>query len=107
MSHRTVHAVRFFIIVEVGRQERVVPEAHFLFLMEIIVLYEGFNAMSEGIQIVLFTSISGITDRHVRVSAVKGMEIIHMQGIGRGVTRTLMESIVQDELFIRNKTEST
>ena len=46
--------------------------------------------MSESIQIVLFTSVSGITDRHVRVSAVEGMEIIHMQRIG----------IVQNELFI-------
>lgn len=27
--------------------------------------------MSEGVQIVLFTSVSGITDRYVRVSAVK------------------------------------
>ena len=38
--------------------------------------------MSEGIQIVLLTPVSGIADRYVRVSAVKGMEIIHMQGIG-------------------------
>ena len=44
--------------------------------MKIIVLYKGFNAMSEGIQIVLLASVSCITDRYVRVSAVKGMEII-------------------------------
>ena len=56
--------------------------------------------MSESIQIVLFTSVSDITDRHVRVSAVKGMEIIHMQGIGGGITGTLMDGIVQNELFI-------
>ena len=56
--------------------------------------------MSESIQIVLFTSVSGITDRHVRVSAVEGMEIIHMQGIGGGITGTLMDGIVQNELFI-------
>ena len=56
--------------------------------------------MSESIQIVLFTSVSGITDRHVRVSAVEGMEIIHMQRIGGGITGTLMDGIVQNELFI-------
>ncbi|WP_317338020.1 hypothetical protein [Phocaeicola coprocola] len=28
-----------------------IPEVPFLFLMEIIVLYKGFNAMSEGIQV--------------------------------------------------------
>ena len=60
--------------------------------MKIIVLYEACNAMSESIQIVLFTSVSGITDRHVRVSAVEGMEIIHMQRIGGSITHTLMES---------------
>ena len=54
--------------------------------------------MSESIQIVLFTSVSGITDRLVRVSAVEGMEIIHMQ---RWRYRpTLMDGIVQNELFI-------
>ena len=31
--------------------------------------------ISEGVQIVLLASVSGITDRYVRVSAVKGMEI--------------------------------
>ncbi len=56
--------------------------------------------MSESIQIVLFTSVSGITDRHVRVSAVEGMEIIHMQRIGGGIAHTLMDGIVQNELFI-------
>ena len=56
--------------------------------------------MPGSIQIVLFASVSGITDRHVRVSAVKGMEIIRMQRICGGVTRTLMEGIVQNELFI-------
>ena len=56
--------------------------------------------MSEGVQIVLLASVSGITDRYVRVSAVKGMEIIHMQGIGGGITGTLMDGIVQNELFI-------
>ncbi|EDL4213582.1 hypothetical protein CSO28_24440 [Salmonella enterica subsp. enterica serovar Infantis] len=56
--------------------------------------------MPESIQIVLFTSVSCITDRHVRVSAVKGMEIIHMQRIGGGIACTLMDGIVQDELFI-------
>ena len=56
--------------------------------------------MSEGIQIVLLASVSGITDRYVRVSAVKGMEIIHMQRIGGGITRTLMDDIVQNELFV-------
>ena len=56
--------------------------------------------MSESIQIVLFTSVSGITDRHVRVSAVEGMEIIHVQRISGGITCTLVEGIVQDELFI-------
>ena len=70
-SHRTVHAVGFFIIIKVGRQKRVVPEVPFLFLMKIVVLYKGFNAMSEGIQIVLLTPVSGIADRYVRVSAVK------------------------------------
>ena len=55
--------------------------------MKIIVLYKGFNAMSESIQIVLFTSVSGITDRLVRVSAVEGMEIIHMQRIGGGIAQ--------------------
>ena len=68
LSHRTIHAVGFFV-------------------MKIIVLYKGFNAMSESIQIVLFTSVSGITDRHVRVSAVEGMEIIHMQRIGGGIAQ--------------------
>ena len=43
--------------------------------------------MSEGIQIVLFTPVSGIADRYVRVSAVKGMEIIHMQRIGGGIAQ--------------------
>ena len=52
LSHRTVHAVGFFV-------------------MKIIVLYKGFNAMLESVQIILFTSVSGITDRHVWVSAVK------------------------------------
>ena len=68
--------------------------------MKIVVLYKGFNAMSEGVQIVLLASVSGITDRYVRVSAVKGMEIIHMQRIGGGITRTLMDGIVQNELFV-------
>ena len=45
--------------------------------------------MSESIQIVLFTSVSDITDRHVRVSAVEGMEIIHMQRIGGGIAQHL------------------
>ena len=40
--------------------------------MKIIVLYEACNAMSESIQIVLFTSVSGITDRYVKISAIKG-----------------------------------
>ena len=71
LSHRTVHAVGFFIIIKAGRQEWIVFEASFLFLMKIIVLYKGFNAMLESVQIILFTSVSGITDRHVRVSAVK------------------------------------
>ena len=56
--------------------------------------------MSEGVQIVLLASVSGITDRYVRVSAVKGMEIIHMQGIGGGITGTLMDGIVQNELSV-------
>ena len=56
--------------------------------------------MPEGIQIVLLTPVSGIADRYVRVSAVKGMEIIHMQRIGGGITRTLMDGIVQNELFV-------
>lgn len=43
--------------------------------------------MSESIQIVLFASVSDITDRHVRVSAVEGMEIIHMQRIGGGIAQ--------------------
>ena len=43
--------------------------------------------MSEGVQIVLLASVSGITDRYVRVSAVKGMEIIHMQRIGGGIAQ--------------------
>ena len=47
--------------------------------MKIVVLYKGFNAMSEGIQIVLLTPVSGIADRYVRVSAVKGMEIIKQE----------------------------
>nr|CCG34971.1 transposase IS4 family [uncultured bacterium] len=68
--------------------------------MKIVVLYKGFNAMSEGVQIVLLASVSGITDRYVRVSAVKGMEIIHMQGIGGGITGTLMDGIVQNELSV-------
>ena len=67
---------------------------------EIIVLYKGFNAISEGIQVVLFASVSGIADRYVRVSAVKGMEIIHMQRIGGGITRTLVDGIVQNELLV-------
>ena len=71
LSHRTVHAVGFFIIIKVGREKRVVPEVPFLFLMKIVVLYKGFNAMLESVQIILFTSVSGITDRHVWVSAVK------------------------------------
>ena len=40
--------------------------------MKIIVLYEACNAMSESLQIVLFTSVSGITDRYVKISAIKG-----------------------------------
>ena len=68
--------------------------------MKIVVFYKGFNAMSEGVQIVLLASVSGITDRYVRVSAVKGMEIIHMQGIGGGITGTLMDGIVQNELSV-------
>ena len=56
--------------------------------------------MFESVQIILFASVSGITDRHVRVSAVKGMEIIHVQRISGGITCTLVEGIVQDELFI-------
>ena len=40
--------------------------------MKIVVLYEGFNTMSEGIQIVLLASVSGITDRYVKISAIKG-----------------------------------
>lgn len=87
LSHRTVHAVGFFIIIKVGREKRVVPEVPFLFLMKIVVLYKGFNAMLESVQIILFTSVSGITDRHVRVSAVEGMEIIHMQRIGGGIAQ--------------------
>ena len=87
LSHRTVHAVGFFIIIKVGREKRVVSVIPFLFLMKIIVLYEGFNVMPESIQIVLFTSVSDITDRHVRVSAVEGMEIIHMQRIGGGIAQ--------------------
>ena len=55
--------------------------------MKIVVFYKGFNAMSEGVQIVLLASVSGITDRHVRVSAVEGMEIIHMQRIGGGIAQ--------------------
>ena len=34
------------------------------------------------------------------ISAVKGMEIIHMQGIGGGITGTLMDGIVQNELSV-------
>ena len=68
--------------------------------MEIVVLYEGFNAMPEGVQVVLLTSVSGVTDRDVRVSAVQGMEVFHVQGIGGGVTGTLVEGIVQDELSV-------
>ena len=68
----------FLIIIKVGRQKRIVSEAPFLFLMKIVVLYKGFNAMSESVQIVLLASVSGITDRYVRVSAVKGVEVIHM-----------------------------
>ena len=56
--------------------------------------------MSEGVQIVLLASVSGITDRYVRVSAVKGMEIIHVQRIGGGITGTLMDGIVQNELSV-------
>ena len=55
--------------------------------MKIIVLYKGFNAMSESIQIVLFTSGASITDRHVRGSAEEGMEIMHMQRIGGGIAQ--------------------
>ena len=66
--------------------------------MKIVVLYEGFNTMSEGIQIVLLASVPCITDRYVRVYAVKGMEIIHVQRIGGGITRTLMDGIVQNKL---------
>lgn len=51
LSHRAIHAVGFFIIIKVGREKRVVPEVPFLFLMKIVVLYKGFNAMSEGIQV--------------------------------------------------------
>ena len=100
LSHRTIHAVGFFIIIKVGRQKRVISEVPFLFLMEIIVLYKGFNAMSESIQVVLFASVSGIADRYVRVSAVKGMEIIHMLRIGGGIIRTLVDGIVQNELLV-------
>ena len=56
--------------------------------------------MSGSIQMVLFTPVSGITDRYVRVSVVKEMKIIHMQRIGGGISRTLMEGIVQNELFV-------
>ena len=68
--------------------------------MEVAVLYEGFNAMPEGVQVVLLASVSGVTDRHVRISAVQGMEVFHVQGIGGGVTGTLVEGIVQDELSV-------
>ena len=43
--------------------------------------------MSEGVQIVLLASVPCITDRYVRVSAVEGMEIIHMQRIGGGIAQ--------------------
>ena len=85
-------------IIEVGGKERVIPEASFLFLVEVAVLYEGFNAMAERVQAVLPASVSGITDKHVRVSAVQGMEVFHVQGIGRGITGTRMDGIVQDKL---------
>ena len=68
--------------------------------MEIVVLYEGLNAVPEGVQVVLLASVPGVTDGHVRISAVKGMEVFHVQGIGGGVTGTLVEGIVQDELSV-------
>ena len=51
-------------------------------------------------QVVLLTSVSGVTDRNVRISAVQGMEVFHVQGIGGSVTGTLIEGIVQDELSV-------
>ena len=51
LSHRAIHAVGFLIVIKVGRQKRVVSETPFLFLMKIIVLYEGFNAVFESVQI--------------------------------------------------------
>ena len=68
--------------------------------MKIVVLYESFNTMSEGIQIVFLASVSSITDRCGRVSAVKDMEIIHMQRIGGDITGALMDGIVQNELLV-------
>ena len=68
--------------------------------MEVAVLYEGFDAMPEGIQVVLLASVSGVTDGYGGVSAVQGMELFHVQGVGGGVTGTLMEGIVQDELSV-------
>ena len=58
-----LHAVGFLIVIKVGRQKRVVSETSFLFLMKIIVLYEGFNAVFESVQIVLFAAVACITDR--------------------------------------------
>ena len=68
---------------------------------KIVVVDETTTALSqEGREELYKQSVSGITDRYVRVSAVKGMEIIHMQGIGGGITGTLMDGIVQNELSV-------
>lgn len=40
----------YHIIIEVDRQERDVPEASFLYLVEITILYEDFKAMPEYIR---------------------------------------------------------
>ena len=47
--------IRSFIgwIRPVSYTHLVVPEVPFLFLMKIVVLYKGFNAMSEGVQLSL------------------------------------------------------
>lgn len=56
--------------------------------------------MLESVQIILFASVSGITDRHVWVSAVKCMEIIHVQGISGDITGALINDIVQDKRLV-------
>lgn len=56
--------------------------------------------MPEGVQVVLLASVSGVTDGHGRISAVQGVEVFHVQGIGGGVTGTLVEGIVQDKLSV-------